>query len=377
MIRYTVTQSRPSGWMYHGPTSLARRHETNSIRGARRGSAAGAHWIDNDFLTDKDGTLWCAHGYGVIEKEGFSAPGVPNLPLDKLTTAQVEKLRKGEYRLQRAEAMFRAYRTFNIGVALELKGDGREGWRIVDRKYVDIIVGLANKYGVRMYVKCDPRKKPLVKMLGWFREAGVWVRFNESDDFLPPIKEKPVSYPAPNPPYVGPAAHTSAGDNKPINRIVLHSTVSPCERGQARKTAAYFRSERAKGSAHYVVDPFEVVQVVYDGVIAWHAPPNAHSIGIEMCEYPDADSKARWNSDNHKRMFVRAARLTAQLCLAYNVPPWFRTASELKAGKRGVTTHAQVSQAWHQSSHWDPGAWPRYKFMWRVRYEYAKLKAAR
>src|SRR5690348_5937428 len=77
---------------------------------------------------------------------------------------------------------------------------------------------------------------------------------------------------APNPVYLGPAAHTSPGNNKPINRIVIHSTVSPCVEGQARNSALYFRSPSAGGSAHYVVDPGEVVQVVYDGVIAWHAP---------------------------------------------------------------------------------------------------------
>src|SRR5690349_17271161 len=91
---------------------------------------------------------------------------------------------------------------------------------------------------------------------------------------------------APAPPYLGPAAHTSEGDNRPINRIVIHSTVSPCEPGGARKIAAYFRGRGSGGSAHYVVDPGEVVQVVYDGVIAWHAPPNAHSLGIEMCDIP-------------------------------------------------------------------------------------------
>lgn len=171
------------------------------------------------------------------------------------------------------------------------------------------------------------------------------------------------SYPAPSPPYVGPAAHDSGGGNFPIHRVVIHSTVSACVEGGARSTGAYFRSASAGGSAHYVVDPGEVVQVVYDSRVAWHAPPNEHSIGIEMCDYPDADSQARWGDGNHERMLGRTAELTAELCLAYEVPTVFLSVADLKAGKHGITTHNNVSQAWHESTHWDPGAWPQGEFM--------------
>lgn len=176
-----------------------------------------------------------------------------------------------------------------------------------------------------------------------------------------------MTYPPPSPPYLGPAAHVSDGDNKPIRRIVIHSTVSTCEPGGARAIAGYFRSEAARGSAHYVVDPDEVVQCVYDGVIAWHAPPNANSIGIELCDMPTTASKARWKDDNHRRMLERAAQLVAQLSLAYGVPARFVSASGLRSGRHGVTTHQQVSLAFRQSTHWDPGAWPRRRFMRRVR----------
>ena len=126
--------------------------------------------------------------------------------------------------------------------------------------------------------------------------------------------------------------------------------------------------------SHNCVDPGEVVQVVYDGVIAWHAPPNANSLGIELCDYPDAKTAARWADPNHQAMFARAARLTAQLCLAYGVRPWFVGRIGLRLGRTGVTTHNEVSQAFGQSSHWDPGAWPRRKFMRAVRREVKAIK---
>lgn len=78
----------------------------------------------------------------------------------------------------------------------------------------------------------------------------------------------------PSPPYVGPAKFQGDATNKPINRIVIHSTVSPTVPGGARAVASYFRTGVTRpSSAHYVVDPSEVVQVVYDSVVAYHAPP--------------------------------------------------------------------------------------------------------
>lgn len=182
---------------------------------------------------------------------------------------------------------------------------------------------------------------------------------------------------APVPPYLGPAAHTSPGSNLPVKRIVIHSTVSPCVPGGARSIAAYFRGESAGGSAHYVVDPGEVVQVVGDSVIAWHAPPNANSLGIELCDQPTTVDAKRWDDINHRKMLERAARLVAELCLAYDVPPYYVGIIRLKAGAHGVTTHNNVSKAFGQSTHWDPGTWPRRRFMRMVRAEVKAIKAGK
>jgi hypothetical protein len=123
----------------------------------------------------------------------------------------------------------------------------------------------------------------------------------------------------PAPPYVGPAHFMGGTGNKPINRVVVHCTVSPCQPGGARNIAAYFRGTTAGGSAHYVVDPTEAVQVVYDSYIAYHAPPNSHSLGVELCD-PMTGPDTRWADANHQSMLKRTAVLVAQLCLAYQVP---------------------------------------------------------
>lgn len=200
-----------------------------------------------------------------------------------------------------------------------------------------------------------------------------------------------MHYPPPDPPYEGPAAHTSDGPNLPARRIVIHSTVSPCVPGERHRIAAYFRDPDAGGSAHYVVDPVGVVQVVGDHSIAWHAPgaawsstrhpfpANVHSFGIEMCDNPGPVPRGpvsviraarrtwRWREPRQEAMLQLTAQLTAELCLAYGIPARWLNRKGLRSGVKGITSHAQVSLAFGQSTHWDPGFWPRRRFMRLVR----------
>lgn len=193
--------------------------------------------------------------------------------------------------------------------------------------------------------------------------------------------------PPPSPPWEGPAAHTTPGENLPATRVVIHSTVSPCQPGGRHDIAAYFRSEASGGSAHYVVDPVGAVQVVGDHTIAWHAPPNAHSFGIEMCDIPGplpgdhfipavwkaARRTWRWRRPNQQAMLHVTAQLAAHLCASYGIPVRWVTVAGLRRGEHGVTTHANVSRAFRQSTHWDPGFWPRRRFMRLVRDYHAQL----
>lgn len=182
----------------------------------------------------------------------------------------------------------------------------------------------------------------------------------------------PKVYPPPNPPFV--AAKWHGGAQTPT-LIVMHSTVTPCGPGWARKVAHYFAGLDAnhKASAHYVVDTDTVIQCVHDHVVAYHCGQNQDSIGIEMCEYPSWNL-ARWLTPEHRKMKRQAVRLVAELCLAYDIAPYFVGRTALLDGRRGVTTHRAMSLTFHHSTHWDPGAWPRRRFMRAVRREINTLK---
>ncbi|MDX6742209.1 peptidoglycan recognition family protein [Actinocorallia sp. A-T 12471] len=164
-------------------------------------------------------------------------------------------------------------------------------------------------------------------------------------------------------PYIGALKH--GGKQGRILRIVIHATVSPCVRGGARNVARYFQSSNAGGSAHYVVDPGEIVQCVRDDVVAYHAPPNTGTLGIELCD-PQAGSPKRWDDDNHKAMLVLGAKLVRELAAKHDVPLVRVNAAQLRAGRRGICSHVAVSDAFGQTDHGDPevaGPFPWAKFM--------------
>jgi hypothetical protein len=174
-----------------------------------------------------------------------------------------------------------------------------------------------------------------------------------------------------------PAARNS-GTRTPstITLIVLHDT----EGGSASGIASYFSSPTAEGSAHIVVDDNACYRCLPDGSIPWAAPgANTQGWHIEQCGYASW-SKLTWLK--HHRTLNRAAYKAAVHCHKFGVPPRFRSAKGLLAGKHGVTTHAEVSK-WQTAihapgdhSHTDPGAnWPRWTFMFLVRRHYKRIKA--
>src|SRR4051794_32370249 len=114
------------------------------------------------------------------------------------------------------------------------------------------------------------------------------------------------------PPITLQAYHVTAGANAPIHRIVIHATApglkgtAASANGEARSTAHYFQSHTSGGSAHYIVDGKDEEHCVHDHAIAWHAPPNTNSIGIEICG--EAHYTAlQWSTAEVKACMERAA----------------------------------------------------------------------
>lgn len=178
----------------------------------------------------------------------------------------------------------------------------------------------------------------------------------------------------PHPPFI--EANDYGGKQDVIKWIVLHSAVVPCEIGRAQSVAEFFARETTKErSAHYTVDPTERRQCVPDHRVAYHCGYNYGSIAVEMCEIPSHTDKSRWDTRPHRALETNTAHLVARLCYVYKVRPYYVGPLRLKLGWKGVTTHASMTKAFKQSTHWDPGAWRRRRFMREVRKHYKYIKS--
>jgi len=149
-------------------------------------------------------------------------------------------------------------------------------------------------------------------------------------------------------------ARNHGGTQNSVRRIVIHGTVSPCVKGGARAVANDFHTTHRDASAHYVVDPGQIIQCLHERTIGFHAPPNTGSIGIELCD-PQKGSSARWRDANHEAMLHLAAQLVREVAARWKVPLVKLTSAEVHAKKHGICGHANVSKAFRMTDHIDPG----------------------
>ncbi len=166
-------------------------------------------------------------------------------------------------------------------------------------------------------------------------------------------------------PFVAAGHH--GGAQTTIKRLVIHGTVSPTVRGGARGVARYFATTPKQTSAHYVVDPGEIIQCVPDSVIAWHDGTNSNSIGIELCDPVDGPA-ARWSDSAHVSMLSLASNLVRELATRYSIPMVRISPQQIRNGAKGVCGHVDMRDAFPGSTtHFDPGpAFPWAAFMHMV-----------
>jgi len=143
------------------------------------------------------------------------------------------------------------------------------------------------------------------------------------------------------------------------------------ENTSAATAAAWFANPHSRGSAHLCVDDRECYRTLDNSQIPWGAPgANRRGFHIEQAGF------ARWSTaiwTTHLGTLKRAAYKAALHCHAFGIPPRVVTASGLRAGVEGITTHAECTRAFG-GDHTDPGRlWPRRLFMSYVRRYYGEL----
>jgi N-acetyl-anhydromuramyl-L-alanine amidase AmpD len=171
-----------------------------------------------------------------------------------------------------------------------------------------------------------------------------------------------VAYPFVESPNVTPAK------GRAIGVVVMH-TMEIAERADAAEICArWFATPASRVSAHYCVDADSVVQCVQEANIAWHARGgNTNSIGVELAGFA-RQTRKDWADAYSTAVLGRASSLVADVCRRRRVPVRWLDADDLLAGRRGITGHADVSDAYKKSDHWDPGpGFPVERFLTLVR----------
>jgi len=157
-----------------------------------------------------------------------------------------------------------------------------------------------------------------------------------------------------------------------VGLVVIHDMENPERPGSEDGVAAWFANKLAPASpapmasAHYCVGQ-HIVQCVREEDMAYHAPgANTQGIGIEHVGYASQTAE-QWADPYSTNMLALSARLVADICHRRGIPAVFVDAEGLLAGERGITTHVEVSKAWHKSNHTDPGkAFPIDDYIGRV-----------
>lgn len=158
------------------------------------------------------------------------------------------------------------------------------------------------------------------------------------------------------------AKHFTAGRGGKTPRIiVLHTMETPESAGRAKQVATWFGGATApQASAHYCVDPTDIVQCVKNEDTAWAVDDydlNQQSISIELAGAA-SQTAAQWHDTYSTAEFAQLVTLSKDLAKQYGIPAVHLSAAQILDGKtKGYAYHADITAAKKiAGGHTDPGA---------------------
>lgn len=147
--------------------------------------------------------------------------------------------------------------------------------------------------------------------------------------------------------------------------IVIHTY--ECPRGDDVEGRAAWQQQSQTGSYNVLIGTRRRLRANDDWYIPWAAMATGNRIGLHACFLAyAAATRAEWLEYDHQ--LTLGAEVVADWCNRYKIPPVKLSAAEVKAGKRGVCGHGEISGAFHESDHTDPGrGFPWDVFLAKVR----------
>lgn len=157
--------------------------------------------------------------------------------------------------------------------------------------------------------------------------------------------------------WVPPKSWTNGRKSGQPTVIVIHTTEGSEGPNSAEDGAAYDQRRTDGTSAHFYVDSDSIVQCVETTDEAHTARQTGNDIGIhlELCGKA-GQSASQWADPVSSATVENAAEVCRTLLGKYpNIPIVRLTPAQLRAGERGFCGHVDISNAFGESDHTDPG----------------------
>jgi N-acetyl-anhydromuramyl-L-alanine amidase AmpD len=143
-----------------------------------------------------------------------------------------------------------------------------------------------------------------------------------------------------------------------IRWLVIHTSEGGEGLTSAESLAAFIQTPRTStnlASYHYIFDTDRIIPIVPDAWIAY-AAGGGNAQGLHAC-YPGkaGQTPEQWADSVSSAQHEQAAQWLADKADEYDIPLVKLGADDLRAGKRGVCGHHDVSLAFKKSDHTDPG----------------------
>jgi N-acetyl-anhydromuramyl-L-alanine amidase AmpD len=161
-------------------------------------------------------------------------------------------------------------------------------------------------------------------------------------------------------PFIKAANYTpNTRGKRTLNQLVVHVMQNTERPNTARGVALWFAGKTTapapKASANYCIDSVEIIQCVKEEDVAWGvAGSNSTTIHLEHAGMSE-QSRQQWADEYSTKMLDLSAKLAARIAARHGIPTEFCDAEALKAGKRGITGHVHMRDAFGKTTHWDPG----------------------
>lgn len=135
--------------------------------------------------------------------------------------------------------------------------------------------------------------------------------------------------------------------------VVIHATANTAS---AEAEAAYAARRTDGVSAHFYVDGDSAIQALDTAVIAYGCFPtgNSRSVQFELCGLNNQITDATMR---------QAAPIVARACREFGLPIRKVSPAQLRDGVKGICGHLDVTLAWGEGDHTDPGSafpWDRF-----------------